>query len=75
MDGDRVAYIAQPRGAAPTRFEMTALGKRSVTFANPQHDFRKRIRCRLVDGDRLRATVDNGTDDGQRIEFAWRRVR
>lgn len=74
--GERLVYVARPGGGPATEFVMTAHDANSVTFENPEHDFPKRIRYRRDDGgDALRAVVDDGTDDGQRLAFGWRRVR
>lgn len=39
-------YVAIPSGQAETRFRLSALGERQVTFANPDHDFPQSIQYR-----------------------------
>ncbi|MFK7742998.1 MAG: DUF6265 family protein [Planctomycetota bacterium] len=77
--GDKLALVARPRGGEATEFAMTghtatSSGGRSITFANPQHDFPRRIRYER-DGDSLQAIADDGTDSGKRAVFNWRRAR
>jgi Domain of unknown function (DUF6265) len=70
--GKAVRFVAQPGGAPPTRFELISATANAVTFANPQHDFPKRIRY-ARDGEFLTARVDDGRDDGDAQEFRWSR--
>ena len=58
-DGGLV-YIAQPNGAAPTEFTMTAIDAESVTFENPAHDFPKMIRYARKAGGLLEASISGG---------------
>lgn len=82
--GDRLVYIAQPNGAPPTEFaaapaEQTAA---AITFANPQHDFPKRVGYQRTGPDALTAWIDGGpsaargTDapGGSRIDYAMTRM-
>jgi hypothetical protein len=69
----RTVYIAQPGGRPPTEFELAGRDARSVRFANPQHDFPKRIFYRLLPDGRLEAQVDDGLDDGRRQRWIWSR--
>ena len=39
-------YVAQPGGAPPTAFRLTASGKGWARFENPEHDFPKRVEYR-----------------------------
>ena len=39
-------YLAQPQGAPPTVFKLTASGADWARFENPQHDFPKRVEYR-----------------------------
>ena len=71
-NGPTLAYVARPRGGAPTEFLLVDLGEDRVVFANPQHDFPKRIiyeRRR----DELHARVDDGTDDGEGEDYEYTR--
>ncbi|MFT3912874.1 MAG: DUF6265 family protein [Anaeromyxobacteraceae bacterium] len=69
----RTAYVAQPQGRPPVRFLLASHGPRFVLFANPAHDFPKRIRYERVDEDRLTASVDAGADGKKEQRFTWRR--
>src|SRR5262249_42783146 len=51
-----IVLIAQPRGAEPVPFPMVSHDERSVTFANPAHDYPQRIRY-WREGDRLHAEI------------------
>ncbi|HEX7114641.1 MAG TPA: DUF6265 family protein, partial [Steroidobacter sp.] len=70
--GERARFVAQPGGAPPTTFELASSGPHEVSFANPQHDFPKRIFYKR-DRETLIARIDDGTDNGQAIEFRWHR--
>ena len=67
------AYVAQPQGRPPVRFALSSHGPRFVLFANPAHDFPKRIRYERVDDDTLTARVDAGADGDREQRFTWRR--
>lgn len=71
---DGARYIAQPGGAPPTTFTLVSATSNSAIFANPQHDFPKRVQYRR-DGETLSARVDDGTDGGASEEFRWRRCK
>lgn len=66
-----IAYIAQPGGKAPTSFMLVESKPGRVVFANPDHDFPKRIVYELRDG-KLCARTDDGVKDGD--EWCWSRV-
>lgn len=68
---DGIAYIAQPGGRAPTSFKLVESKPGRVVFANPEHDFPKRIVYELRDG-KLCARTDDGKDDGE--EWCWSRI-
>ena len=72
--GADVTYLAQPQGAAPTAFRMTASGTHWARFENPQHDFPKRVEYRLTPGG-LHAEIAGPGKDGKEfvIPFAYRR--
>jgi Domain of unknown function (DUF6265) len=63
-------YIAQPGGAPPIVFDLTGATSSAVTFANPQHDFPRRVRYQR-DGNVLTARIDDGRDAGAAEEFRW----
>lgn len=71
FDQKGARYIAQPSGGPATAFEMVDADARSVTFANPEHDYPKRIRY-VRDGDTLTARIDGG-DDANPRSFVWKR--
>lgn len=66
-----LAYVARPRGAAPTEFLLVEIAPGRVVFANPAHDFPKRISYESRGADRLHARVDDGTDDGEGEDFDY----
>lgn len=72
QDG-RWVLLAQPGGAAVTAFPAEQVEKGRVVFANPAHDFPKRVIYAQPDGDTLHARVDDGRDGGQAMEWTWRR--
>lgn len=67
---DGIAYIAQPGGRPPTAFKLVEAKPFRVVFANPGHDFPKRIVYELRDG-KLCARVDDGKDGD---EWCWSRM-
>jgi hypothetical protein len=63
-----VIYLAQPGGNPPTPFTLVETGRNRAVFANPQHDFPKRILYWLEDG-KLCARVEG---DGESAEqWCW----
>ncbi len=58
--GDTLFYIAQPNGAPPTSFRLTAWDGTEAVFENPAHDFPKRILYRRLEGNAVRARIDGG---------------
>ena len=67
---DGIAYIAQPGGRPPTAFKLVESKTNRVVFANPEHDFPKRIVYELREG-KLCARVDDGKDGD---EWCWSRM-
>ena len=70
--GDELVYIAQPGGAPPTEFVAAPADQSpsAITFANPKHDFPKRVGYRMPGPDALTAWIDGGADGkAPRIEF------
>lgn len=43
-------YLAQPQGAPPTAFRLTAAGAGWARFENPSHDFPQRVEYRRTEG-------------------------
>ena len=69
----RWVFLAQPGGSAVTPFPAERVEERRIVFANPAHDFPKRVIYSRPDADTLHARVDDGRDDGKALEWAWRR--
>lgn len=69
---DGIVYLAQPSGQLPTPFRLTEMSGHHVVFANPEHDFPKRIIYWLKDG-KLCARVEG---DGESAEqWCWSRKK
>ena len=63
-----VVYFAQPGGRPPTPFTLTEVSATRAVFANPQHDFPKKITYWL-EGKKLCARVEG---DGESAEqWCW----
>jgi hypothetical protein len=71
----RLVYLAQPGGNPVTAFALTPGGNsREAVFANPAHDFPKRVGYRATPAGLL-AWIDGGdAASGRRIEFPMTRV-
>jgi hypothetical protein len=69
--GGRLAFMAQPVGAAPVSFALQRLGEQDVTFANPAHDFPVSVRY-WREGELLRAEIA-GRDGKVARQWAFRR--
>jgi hypothetical protein len=67
------AYVAQPGGEPPTRFGLVEATADSLLFADPAHDFPKRIRYTRIGAGTLAARVDDGTDEGESLSWTWHR--
>jgi hypothetical protein len=68
-----IAYVAQPGGAAATRFTLDPSSKADdITFVNMKHDFPKRIGYKKVAADALTAWIDGGPNS-EKMEFAFKR--
>lgn len=75
-DSAGVAYVAQPRGRAPTRFGLIERGERRVVFENAAHDYPQRILYWIDEQGRLHARTEGTTAKGPRTEdWVWSRVR
>ena len=68
---DGIVYLAQPGGQPPTPFRLVESSANRAVFANPQHDFPKRI-LYWRDGEKLCARVEG---DGESAEQGcwWRK--
>lgn len=63
-------YVAWPARRDATRFDQVQSGERSVTFANPQHTFPRRITYTRA-GDTLSVTAEGVGDDGAPRSESW----
>jgi hypothetical protein len=57
-------YVAQPGGAPPVAFRLTAIGDGWARFENPSHDFPKRVEYRRTQGG-LHAEIAGPGKDGK----------
>ena len=72
--GDSLVFIAQPNGAPPTDFRLTARTDRSVRFENRAHDFPQIVRYWSVGPDTLSAEVSGAMKGAEKaIQFGYRR--
>jgi hypothetical protein len=69
---DGAAYVAQPGGRPPVRFDLVRSGARSATFENLQHDFPKRIHYELADGPSLVAWIEGAREGEKRKRWSWK---
>lgn len=75
-DSAGVAYVAQPKGGAPTRFGLIERGARKVVFENAAHDYPQRILYWIDEQGRLHARTEGKTANGPRNEdWVWERER
>jgi hypothetical protein len=63
-DAGGANYLAQPQGAPPIPFRLTASGENWARFENPQHDFPKRVEYRRTAGG-LHAEIAGPGEDGK----------
>jgi hypothetical protein len=68
--GEDIYYVASPNGEGTTAFRMVELEPTRVVFANPEHDFPKRIGYRM-EGEVLIAWIEG--DDHAPQEWRWKR--
>lgn len=74
FDNAGAKYIAQPSGGPATVFTLVTSGPNTATFANPRHDFPKRIRY-VRDGEKLTAIIDDGQNEASARDFGWQRCK
>lgn len=65
-------YVAQPGGGAPTEFVLTEVSSTRAVFANPRHDYPKRIVYELSAEGGLSATI-GFMKGGTPRRFEWQR--
>ena len=71
----QLVYVAQPHGVAPTAFTLLASSPPDApVFANPAHDFPKRIGYRRVSASSVLAFIDGGDGSASRVEFPMKRT-
>ena len=71
--GDTLVYIAQPEGHPGTEFRLAEATESEWVFANPQHDFPKRIRYRRnADGSATARIEDESGKKG--MDFPYQRA-
>jgi hypothetical protein len=71
----RLVFIALPSGQEQTTFVASTVGKDSVTFENPEHDFPQKVTYRLESRERLIARIEGNRGGTLRgIDFPMRRV-
>lgn len=66
-----VAFMASPGGRPPVRFDRVESGPRRVVFANPKHDFPRRVLYWQEKEGTLHARIE-GTRDGKPASTEWR---
>lgn len=74
-DAGKLVFIALPSGQKETTFVASEIGKDSVTFENPQHDFPQKVSYRLQPDGGLIARIE-GTRAGKLrgVDFPMKRV-
>ena len=72
--GDDVVLWAYPRGGEPVPFRLVEVHPGDVVFANPDHDFPKRMRYRSEEGGAVLFARVEGDDPADAEEFRWQRV-
>lgn len=68
---DGITLFAQPGGKPAVAFRMIESGEQRVVFANPDHDFPKRV-VYWINGERLCARVEGDGEANE--EWCWSRV-
>lgn len=68
-----VSTVEDQNDKQPVAFKMTKADDKMFVFENPQHDFPKRIVYRFVTADSLHAFIDDGTEEGKKQNFYYKR--
>ncbi len=69
---DGIFYVAHPNAQAGTDFKLVALSAGEAVFANPEHDFPKRLVYRKNADGSLTARADGGESNAeQAVEFLF----
>jgi hypothetical protein len=74
VEADGIVYWASPKGRPATPFKLIDTGPRRAVFANPSHDFPKRILYWIDDTGSLHARIE-GEGVGSAMEWTWRPLR
>jgi hypothetical protein len=69
-----IIVTPRPEGQKPVPFRVTRLGRDSVVWENPAHDFPRLIAYRRLPGDTLVARIEGPGREGTRSE-EWRMTR
>jgi len=72
-DADGLVYWASPGGRPATAFRMVEAGPKRAVFANPSHDFPKRILYWIDETGALRGRAE-GEEGARALEWTWRRA-
>ena len=72
--GDSLVYVAQPGGQPPTDFKLESATENEVVFANPQHDFPKKVRYTRNADDSVTARIEDETGK-KSIAFPYEAVK
>jgi Domain of unknown function (DUF6265)/Domain of unknown function (DUF4440) len=68
--GDGVFYLAKvAHNELPVAFRLVECGEDRLVFANPAHDFPRRLEYQRKPGDRLAVRVSDGSDKGFTLDF------
>lgn len=68
-----LTYVAMPNGKSETRFPLASKSDTEIVFANPEHDFPKRIVYRKT-AEGVTARVDAGEGSTKAQEFHFKSV-
>ena len=72
--GKTLVYIASPSGGKPTEFALESLERQRAVFANPEHDWPKRLIYERKKKT-LHVTAEGKTArDMRRLQWTWRRT-
>ena len=71
--GADLVYIAQPGGRPPTEFKLERTDGAEWVFANPTHDFPKKIRYRHLGTDSVTASIEDATG-AKHMDFPYKRT-
>jgi len=73
-EAEGVVYSASPHGKPPTPFKLAEAGARRAVFANPAHDFPKRILYWIDDAGAMHARIEGDGPSGA-MEWTWKRAK